>query len=176
MDGYHHPRSYLSTLPPSLHAFARRGAPFTFNAPAYLSLITALRAPLTPSTPTIYAPSFDHAVKDPVENAIAIPPTAKICVFEGNYVALDKGEWKEAAEMMDEVWFVEVEEVVAERRLVERHVRTGVEETEERARVRVRGNDLVNGREIVGNRVKVDEVVRSVEEEGWRPVKAEGRG
>lgn len=68
---------------------------------------------------------------------------------------------------MDELWFVQVGEEVAERRLVSRHVRTGVASGVEEARWRVRENDMVNGREILGHGLVVDEVVVSVEDEAW---------
>ena len=69
---------------------------------------------------------------------------------------------------MDERWFVDVREDVARRRLVERHVRTGVAGSREEAEERVQGNDLLNGREIVRDRGEVDEVVWSREDGGWR--------
>jgi pantothenate kinase len=169
MDGYHYTRAQLSAMPDPENAHARRGAVFTFDSTALLSLVTLLRAPLTPSTPTYYAPSFDHAIKDPVENDIPIPPTSRILVFEGNYLSLAKGEWKEITEMMDELWFVEVEDEVAGQRLVPRHVKAGIARDEEEARKRVWENDLVNGREIVDGRVEVTEVVVSKEDEGWKP-------
>ena len=70
---------------------------------------------------------------------------------------------------MDELWFVEVDFEVAKRRLVERHVRTGVTATREEAEMRVRENDLVNGDEIVRCRVKeLDEVIVSREDDAWK--------
>lgn len=72
---------------------------------------------------------------------------------------------------MDEHWFVEVEENVAGERLVKRHVKSGVADSEEAAWKRVRENDLVNGREIVEGMMRgIDEVVVSREDEGWRAV------
>jgi pantothenate kinase len=169
MDGYHLTRTQLSSMPDPVHAHARRGAAFTFDPFPLHSLIFQLKEPLTASTPTYFAPSFDHAIKDPVENDISIPPTSRILVLEGNYLSLGKGEWKEIAGLMDELWFVEVEEEVAGKRLVPRHVKAGIAGSEEEAWKRVRENDLVNGREIVEFRVKVDEVVVSREDDAWKP-------
>ncbi|KAE8843715.1 hypothetical protein HRS9122_04818 [Pyrenophora teres f. teres] len=169
MDGFHLTRAQLSALPDPSTAFARRGAPFTFNGPSFLSLVRSLRSPILPETSTLYAPSFSHALKDPVENDIAIPPSVRIVVFEGNYCALDKAPWSEAAALMDEVWFVEVDFEVARRRLVQRHVKAGIARDEEEAGNRADENDLVNGREIMENRVPVCEVVRSVEDGAWAP-------
>lgn len=167
MDGYHLTRSQLSALPDPVTAHARRGAEFTFDAPSYLTLIQSLRQPLTPQTPTITAPSFDHATKDPVENSIAILPAHRIVVVEGLYVLLDKEPWREAAGMMDERWFVEVDFEVARRRLAKRHVKAGIVSSLEEGDRRARENDLVNGRQIVEGRLGVDEVVQSREDRGW---------
>ncbi|KAI2624051.1 P-loop containing nucleoside triphosphate hydrolase protein [Xylaria nigripes] len=165
MDGYHLTRAQLSAMPDPETAHARRGAEFTFDGAAFLSLVRALRSP---PTTTIFAPSFDHAVKDPKENDIAIEPGHRIVVFEGNYVVLDKEPWREAAVLMDERWFVEVGVEVARRRLVRRHLRAGIVGDEEEAGRRADENDLVNGRFVVGNRVGLDEVVVSFDDEGWR--------
>lgn len=100
---------------------------------------------------------------------IAIPTSARVVVFEGNYLSLNQGLWKEAAGLMDELWFVEVEFEVARRRLVSRHVKAGIARDEEEAGRRVMENDLVNGKEIVEGRLEVQEVIQSIEDEGWRP-------
>jgi pantothenate kinase len=170
MDGYHLTRAQLSAMPDPTTAHARRGAAFTFDAPAFLALVKALRSPLLPESETIYAPSFDHAVKDPVAADIPIAKTSRVIIFEGNYLSLGSGakEWKEAAELMDELWFVDVEEAVARKRLVARHVVSGIARDEEEAGRRADENDLVNGREIVEGKLEVDEVVVSREDEGWR--------
>ena len=129
-----------------------------------------LREPLSPESQTIYAPSFDHAVKDPVDDDIAIVPAARIVVLEGNYLSLDRGLWKEAASAMDELWFVEVSWEIAKRRLVGRHVKAGLAADEEAAARRVEENDFVNGREIVEGRLECQEVIQSREDEGWRKI------
>ena len=94
-------------------------------------------------------------------------------IFEGNYLSLDKEPWNKAAALMDELWFVKVAEDVARRRLVERHVRTGVAGSREEAEKRANENDLVNGREIVEGRLElrpgIDEEVSSLEDESWKP-------
>ena len=167
MDGYHLTRAQLAAMPDPSHAFARRGAAFTFDAPKFLSLVRALREPLTPTAKPIYAPSFDHAVKDPVDDDIAIPPTTRVIFFEGNYLSLNKEPWDEIAGLMDELWFVDVDFEVARKRLVRRHVKAGIAADETQADVRARENDLVNGQEIVDHRLPVQEVVSSIFDPTW---------
>ena len=154
-------------MPHPVTAHARRGAAFTFDGEAFLELVRRLREPLDASTPTIYAPSFDHATKDPVADDIAIPASARIVVFEGNYLSLNRSPWKEAAELMDELWFVDVEFDVARARLVKRHLQAGLAEDEAGAQKRVTENDLVNGQEIVDDRLPVHEVFISRQDDAW---------
>jgi pantothenate kinase len=132
MDGYHFSRAQLDAFPDPKVAHDRRGAAFTFDGEAcvfqlipcliaihapslltisvaniqnkVLTLVQAIKTPLTPTTLPLYAPSFDHALKDPVYNDIPIHPTARIIIFEGNYLSLNTKPWSEAAKLMDELW------------------------------------------------------------------------
>jgi pantothenate kinase len=70
MDGYHFTRAQLDKMPNPVEAHARRGAEFTFDGEGFLALVRRLREPLEPTAATVYAPSFDHAVKDPKEDDI----------------------------------------------------------------------------------------------------------
>ena len=156
-------------MPDPTTAHARRGAAFTFDAASFLELVKGLREPLAPESKTLFAPSFDHAVKDPVHGDIPIPPTARVVIFEGLYLSLGEGEWKMAAELMDELWFVDVDFETARRRLVSRHVKAGIAKDEEAAGRRADENDLVNGSQIVKGRLEVQEIIVSREDESWRP-------
>ena len=176
LDGYHLSRAQLSAMPDAATANARRGAAFTFDGEAFLTLVRKLREPLLPESQTVYAPSFDHAVKDPVADDVPIPPSARVLLFEGNYLSLDKSPWKDAAALMDELWFVQVDFDVARRRLVRRHVKAGIASDEEAAHRRVTENDLVNGDEIVRDRIAdIQEVIISREDDSWTP-EAQGAG
>lgn len=69
-----------------IEAHARRGAPFTFDPVSLKLLIEQVKAPLggEEEENTIYAPSFDHAVKDPVEDDIKILSSQRVLIFEGH--------------------------------------------------------------------------------------------
>lgn len=168
MDGYHLTRAQLAQMPDPVFAAARRGAAFTFDGEKFLRLVQALRVPLPAGNQkNLYAPSFDHAVKDPVENDIAIPASCRAIFFEGNYLSLDKAPWNEAAKLMDELWFVDVDFETARKRLIRRHVQAGIARDEAEADKRARENDLVNGREIVDCRMEVQEIVSSHYDQRW---------
>ena len=168
MDGFHLTRKQLDELPNPKEAHYRRGAAFTFDPHKYSELVRRLRKPISAETTSVYAPSFDHAIKDPVEMDIAIPPEARIVIFEGNYVALDQGEWRDTAKEMDELWFVEVSTETAIERVVKRHIATGLSPNVEHARKRVLESDMRNGRDILAHRLPVQETIQSVEDQSWK--------
>lgn len=167
MDGYHLTRSQLAQMPDPTYAAARRGAAFTFDGDKFLEFERSLRKKIAPDTPALYAPSFDHAIKDPVENDIVVPATCRVIFFEGNYLSLDREPWKSAARLMDELWFVDVEFETARKRLVHRHLEAGLAQNEEEADKRAVENDLVNGKEIVENRLPVQEIITSCYDPSW---------
>lgn len=167
MDGFHLTRAQLAAMPDPKFAMARRGAPFTFDPVKLVELVRALRVKLEADSGSVYAPSFDHAIKDPVEGNVEIPPTARVIFFEGNYLSLNKDPWTEAARLMDELWFVEVDFETAKKRLVTRHVAAGIADDEVAAEKRVVENDLVNAKEIIDDRLEASEVIESREDSLW---------
>ncbi|KAH7409472.1 P-loop containing nucleoside triphosphate hydrolase protein [Cadophora sp. MPI-SDFR-AT-0126] len=167
MDGFHLPRSTLDRMPNSREAYARRGASWTFHADGIADLVQTLsksrfRSP--EKMDTILASSFDHAVKDPVENGIVIGPHIQFVLLEGNYLLLDEEPWRGIRELVDESWFVDVEPGLARSRIAKRHVKAGIEQTMEAAYRRAEVNDLLNGMEIRRKLLKPDILVTSVEE------------
>lgn len=126
MDGYHLSRAQLAAMPDPENAIHRRGAAFTFDGEGYHRLVQSLREPLAAHSPTIYAPSFDHAIKDPVADDIPIRPRSKVVIFEGLYLSLNREPWSQSAALMDESWFIDVDREVARSRLVKRHVASGL--------------------------------------------------
>ena len=88
--------------------FRRRGAPFTFDAERYLLLVQRLSCtPVTeidePKSAT-WAPSFDHAIKDPIERDIRISSAQKIVLLEGSYLVLDAYPWCLIRELVSETY------------------------------------------------------------------------
>jgi pantothenate kinase len=52
------------------------------------------------------APGFDHAVGDPVPDAIIIKSTCRALVVEGNYTLLSQEPWNEIANLAEEKYVV----------------------------------------------------------------------
>ncbi len=168
MDGFHYSRAYLAAMPNPKEAIYRRGAAFTFDAEGYYELVRKLREePVVPQgdgssssvEQTVYAPSFDHAVKDPVADDIAIEPRSRVLVFEGNYCALNRPPWSDAAKVMDEIWFIAIDRNVARERLVKRHVASGICPDEAFARHRVDSTDSLNAEDVLANLLPVQETI-----------------
>jgi pantothenate kinase len=165
MDGFHLPRSALDRLPNRAEAYARRGASWTFDSDRVLNLVHSLSDSRIEASPdTILAPSFDHALKDPVEDGIRITPEIKFVLLEGNYLLLDEEPWCHIEGLVDDSWFVDVDPILARGRIAKRHIKSGIERSWEAAVRRADGNDLVNGRVIREKLVRPAVVVQSVEE------------
>lgn len=170
LDGWHLSRAQLDAMPDPKLARDRRGAHWTFDGEAYVDFVRALRKPhIDPASAievsdVVYAPSFDHAVKDPMPRAVAVHPHHRVVLIEGLYGFLGVPPWREAAEMLDERWWLEVSEEEAERRLVARHVRSGVAKDLDEAIWRSRENDAPNGRFIKKNLMEPTRTIQSVED------------
>jgi pantothenate kinase len=67
MDGFHLYRRQLDALPDPGEAHARRGAPWTFDAAAFVECVRRVRG-----GGGVLAPSFDHGTGDPVADNIQV--------------------------------------------------------------------------------------------------------
>ena len=123
MDGFHLADVTLR----SLGLLDRKGAPETFDAWGYAALLARLRAE---PDQVVYAPAFERDLEQPLAGAIAVPPSAELVVTEGNYLLLDRPEWRAVRAQLDEVWFLEADEAVRRQRLRARHVLFGKTEDE----------------------------------------------
>ncbi|KAG9231087.1 P-loop containing nucleoside triphosphate hydrolase protein [Amylocarpus encephaloides] len=164
MDGFHLPRSALDTFPNKAEGYARRGASWTFDEAGVLKLVDGLSKSRFERSDAILAPSFDHAVKDPVEDGIRIVPDVKFIIIEGNYLLLDEEPWNRIHTLVDDTWFVDVDPDLARSRIAKRHIEAGIESTWDAAVNRAEGNDLLNGVLIRQKLVKPAFLIRSIKE------------
>lgn len=148
MDGYHYTRAELEKRIGTEKAVKFRGAPYTFDAPAVVELAHELA---NNTTSDIYFPTFDHAVKDPVENGGKVSKDTQVVLLEGNYLHLKDEEWRGVMDNATDTWFVDVPFDVARERLAKRHLQSGIVDTLEAGYERADSNDLVNGKYIVEN-------------------------
>jgi pantothenate kinase len=119
MDGLH-----LADV--ELNRLGRRdwkGAPDTFDGFGYLALLRRLRAQAPGEI--VYAPAFERTIEQPIAGSIPVDPSVPLVVTEGNYLLLDQPPWPEVAGLLDETWFVEIDDAVRLDRLIRRHIEFG---------------------------------------------------
>jgi pantothenate kinase len=163
MDGFHHPRAYLDSLPNATEAHARRGAYWTFDAAGVVRLVERLYESRTRRAGLLMAPGFDHATKDPVVDAVSIAPETEIVILEGLWLLFDREPWCQISALVDDTWFVDVDPVLARRRVAARHIEAGIEETWDAALARADGNDTLNGQDVRRHLVRPSITVQSIE-------------
>jgi pantothenate kinase len=117
MDGFH----LADTALVALGLRDRKGAPETFDALGYAALLRRLRT----AAETVWAPAFERGLEQPVAGAIAVGPEVELVVTEGNYLLLDRPEWRAVRAALDETWFLDLDRDVRRGRLVARHVEFG---------------------------------------------------
>jgi pantothenate kinase len=117
MDGFHLADVALRLL----GLLDRKGAPETFDAWGYADLLRRVRT----AHETVWAPGFERDLEQPLAGAIAIEPEAELVVTEGNYLLLDRPEWRAVRAELDEVWFLVVPDDVRRSRLLARHTAYG---------------------------------------------------
>ena len=132
MDGYHIPRNNLDEK-----GLKYRGAPYTFDHKRLLDDLINLKKNKIGSFP-----SFDHALKDPVENDIIVKESHKVIIVEGLY--LFTKEWK-LNELFDVKVFIDCPIDIAVDRLAKRHLQCGIVKTLEEGIDRAYFNDKPNG-------------------------------
>lgn len=150
MDGFHLAQSELERLGRA----ARKGAPDTFDAAGYVALLRRLRA----AGETVYAPEYRRDLHNAVAGAIPVPPEVPVVITEGNYLLLDDHGFGPVHGLLDECWFVELDERVRLDRLERRHVATG--KSPAAAHEWTRGPDQRNAELVAATAARADRRVR----------------
>ena len=117
-----------------------KGAPETFDAVGFLHLLRRIRS----ETGTVYAPEFDRDIEDSLAHVVEIGPNVGLVVTEGNYLLLDVPPWDGVRGLLDEAWFVHLDDAERQRRMVARHRRHGHDQAV--AEARAFGSDERNAR------------------------------
>jgi pantothenate kinase len=149
MDGFHLADVALRRL----GLLDRKGAHETFDAWGYAALLRRVRT----ARETVWAPAFERDLEQPLAGALAIEPSVELVVTEGNYLLLDRPEWRAVRAELDEAWFLDVPEEVRRPRLVARHVAYG--KTAGQAEAWVARVDDANTALVVPGRNDADRVV-----------------
>lgn len=124
MDGYHLANVELARLGRA----GRKGAEDTFDSAGYVSLLRRLKE--QQANEIVYAPEFRREIEEPIANAIPVFPETQLVITEGNYLLLDHGHWAGISELLDEIWYVDIDHSIRRERLVKRHMHFGRSLTE----------------------------------------------
>lgn len=154
MDGFHLSNATLDRL----GLRDRKGAVETFDGWGFLALLRRLTVE---TDHTVYAPGFDRAVDEGVTGQVAVPPSARLVVVEGNYLLVDQQPWSQVAGVLAETWFCETPEADRVHRLVTRHEAGG--RSAEAARAWAETVDGRNAQLIETTRVRADLVISGTE-------------
>ncbi len=103
-----------------------KGAPETFDAVGFLHLLRRIRT----ETGTVYAPEFDRDIEDSLAHVVEIGPGVGLVVTEGNYLLLAAEPWDGVRALLDEAWFVHLDDTERRRRMIARHRRHGHDQSD----------------------------------------------
>ena len=153
MDGFHLANVELQRLGRA----ARKGAPDTFDAAGYVALLQRLRQQ-APRDGIVYAPAFRREIEEPIAGAIAVFAQTQLIITEGNYLLLESGDWSQVLPLLDEAWYIDVDDALRNERLVARHEQFG--RSHEEALAWVASTDEPNARLIAATRGRAQRVFR----------------
>ena len=149
MDGFHLANAELIRL----GRRDRKGAPDTFDVDGYVTLLRRLREQQHP----LYAPLFDRDLEESIGSAVRVEPEVPLVVTEGNYLLFDEHGWDGVRPQLDEVWYLQVDEVERRRRLV--HRRLGHGDNPDHAEQWVHTVDEANAVRVAATRALADRIV-----------------
>jgi pantothenate kinase len=138
MDGFHLANAVL------VEAGLRqvKGAIETFDDAGYAHLLRRIRCQQPGET--VYAPTFDRNLEEPVAGTIAVTSDVPLVITEGNYLLAETGSWPVARECLSESWFLDPRPADRIRWLIARHEAYG--RSPEEARHWAVGSDERNAR------------------------------
>jgi pantothenate kinase len=119
MDGFH----LANVILDGTALQNRKGAIDTFDAYGYVSLLDRIRRA---DGDVVYAPTYRRGLEEPIAASIAVLPTARFVITEGNYLLSPDKPWNRIPDILDETWFVEVNQQTRVERLIARHEKFGM--------------------------------------------------
>lgn len=119
MDGFHLANAELRRLGRA----GRKGAPDTFDSLGFAALLERLRQ--QGPDEIVYAPEFRREIEEPIAGALPIFAQTRLIITEGNYLLLDQGAWSDVSALLDDVWYVDVDDGLRTDRLTKRHEQFG---------------------------------------------------
>ena len=150
MDGYHLSNEELIEL----GRRNRKGAPDTFDVSAFVSLLRSVRNEINKNHTF---PIFHREIEASKEGEGLVPAGAKVVVVEGNYLFSQEYGWHEVFPLLDQSWFISIDDEIRMRRLIARHIAYG--KTAQEAEEWSLGSDEMNARFIEKSANRAEKVI-----------------
>ena len=150
MDGYHLSNKVLKDLKRA----DRKGAPDTFDALGFTEILQRVKNQVDQN---IYFPVFDRAIEESISAQGVITPEIKLVITEGNYLLHNENNWGGVKKLLDESWFIEVDDQLRIERLVDRHHKFGKSKVD--AHSWATGSDENNARIVAQTRELADVII-----------------
>lgn len=119
MDGFHFANSELQRCGLA-HC---KGAPATFDSAGYVALLQRLRH--QQADEIVYAPEFRRELDESIAGVTPLFPQTSLVITEGNYLLLDSDHWAKVLPLLDDVWYIDVDNELRTERLTTRHEQFG---------------------------------------------------
>ena len=149
MDGFHMSNEILLML----DRRERKGAPDTFDVSDFAQLLKTVRQ----AKERVFFPRFDRSIEASIPDGASIPASARVIIIEGNYLLHDSDGWDVIAPLLDQSWFLDIDDWMRQARLISRHIRYG--KSPEAAREWALGSDENNALLIERGRSRADYIV-----------------
>jgi pantothenate kinase len=152
MDGFHLSNKVLKSLGRS----ERKGAPDTFDVKGFTNLLERLAHDHVNS---IYYPIFNRSMEESIAAQGVVHPSTRVVIVEGNYLMHDQGGWEDVSPLLNQCWYVHLDEDVRISRLISRHIAFGKDP--ESAKTWAKGTDQRNADLIEAGVARCDFLVRT---------------
>ena len=150
MDGYHLSNFVLKALGRD----QRKGAPDTFDVVGFATLLRRIKSE---KNEDIYYPIFDRTIEESIAAQGVVSKETAIVIVEGNYLLHGQDGWEQVVELLDEIWFIDVDDELRLQRLINRHIAFG--KSPDLAEKWARGSDEINAQIIAAGRDRAHAVI-----------------
>lgn len=146
MDGFHLDNTELDQM----GTRDRKGAPFTFDADGFISMINKIKIGIE----KVDVPEFDRSLDSVVFKGLSVDETHKIIIIEGNYLFLDEDPWRALHPLFDLTVFLSPELSIIKSRLIQRWLEHGYSQHD--AEIKAQSNDLPNAELVLAKSLQTD--------------------
>jgi len=151
MDGYHLSNEELIEL----GRRDRKGAPDTFDVVGFTSLITRVKNEIDLDHTF---PIFHREIEASKADEGIVQRNTKVVVIEGNYLFSEEHSWNAVFSVLDQSWFIEIDDEVRMQRLIARHIKYG--KSPQEAEDWSRGSDEANAEFIAKTSYKAERIIK----------------